>query len=450
MTDAPMTGIPTPRRIGRPACAVDGGLVLLALCPAVLMQASTDGTALGWGLLAALDIVTAAALLLRRRAPAAVFLVALCALVTTIVIGAAHETRLSSLAALPLGVCLYNIGSRSLDGRRTVLALLGGAVVVAAGTWANLLTAPPDHQAGPDVLAVLAPLPLAWALGNAARTHRAQHSAVVRRVDAMAREQELREQQAAQQERVRIAGEMHDVVAHSLTLLVVRAEALRARGAELPDWARPQIDGLAVAGRQAGGELRDLLRVLRVHDDDAPLQPMPGMADLPELLDRGRAAGTRIDADVDARLTASQDLPRPVQLTLYRIVQESLTNARRHAPGSAVRVTVHAGTGAVHCEVENTPPTPTERVRRHVEDGWGAGLGLISMRERVEALGGRLDTGPTPQGGFKVSATLTVNIPTKTGTATDTSNDASTDPDSGTTTRPTTPTHERPQDIARA
>ncbi|MER6526156.1 histidine kinase [Streptomyces sp. NPDC001508] len=391
MTDAPLL-----RRLGPYAWGADGGLVLLVLCPAVLMQSSTEGTALAWGLLAGLDTVTGAALLLRRRLPLTVFLVVICALVTTTVIGAAHGTRLSSLASLALAVAVYNVGSRSLDGRRTVIALCGAAVVVAAGVWVNHVTARPDYQAGSDVLAVLATLPLAWALGNAARTHRTGLATAARRLDAMTRERELREQRAAQQERVRIAGEMHDVVAHSLTLLVVRAETLRARGGELPDWARPQIDGLAVAGRQAGGELRDLLRVLRGPTDEAPLHPMPGLGELPELLDRGRAAGVRIDA----RLTAPEELPRPVQLTVYRIVQESLTNARRHAPGAAVRVTVQTDAEGVRCEVENAPPGAPGDV------SWGAGLGLVSMRERVEALGGLLRAAPTAEGGFRVSATL--------------------------------------------
>lgn len=404
-----MTAVPFPpflsRRLpflGRPgsrAWAADVGLVALVLCPAALMQASADGSALGWVLLAGLDTVTGAALLLRRRRPSTVFLVVLCTLVAVVVFGAAHDTRLSSLSALALGVCLYNVGSRSVDGRRTVLALCAGVVVVAAGTWVNHLTAEPEYRGGSDVLAVVATLPLAWALGNAARTHRANLAAAARRADAMSREHELREQQTAQQERVRIAGEMHDVVAHSLTLLVVRAETLRARGGELPDWARPHIDGLAVAGRQAGGELRDLLRVLRGPEDSVPLRPLPGLGELPGLLDGGRAAGARIEA----RLTAPEDLPRPVQLTLYRVVQESLTNARRHAPGAPVRVTVRTVPDGVRCEVENARPEAPG------EAGWGAGLGLIGMRERVEALGGLLRAGPTEEGGFLVSATVPLN-----------------------------------------
>ncbi|MET8413772.1 histidine kinase [Streptomyces sp. NPDC005195] len=358
------------------------------------MQPSTDVSALAWGLLIGAEAVTGVALLLRRRLPLAVFVVVTSVLVTAVVVGAAQETRLSPLVVLSLAVSLYTVGNLRPYGTRTVIALLVVVVVVAVGVCINHLTAAPEYQGSSDVLAVLAPLPLAWALGTATRTHRADLASAARRMDEMTREQELREQQAAQQERVRIAGEMHDVVAHSLTLLVVRAETLRARGGELPDWARRQIDGLAVAGRQAGSELRDLLGVLRGPEESAPLQPTPGLGELPELLERGRAAGSRIAA----RLCAPQDLTRPVQLAVYRIVQEALTNARRHAPGAQVRVTVAADEGGVRCEVENTAPEIPGEV------SWGAGLGLVSMRERVEALGGLLRAGPTREGGFRVSA----------------------------------------------
>jgi signal transduction histidine kinase len=180
-------------------------------------------------------------------------------------------------------------------------------------------------------------------------------------------------------------------------LLVVQAETLRARGGELPAWARAQIDGLAGAGRQAGGELRDLLRVLRGPDDAVPLGPMPGLGDLPELLDRSRAAGARIDARIDADADA---LPRPLQLTVYRIVQESLTNARRHSPGAPIRVTIAEEAGRLRCEVVNAAPAEFGTA------GLGTGLGLVSMRERVAALGGDLRAGPGGDGGFEVVALL--------------------------------------------
>jgi signal transduction histidine kinase len=210
------------------------------------------------------------------------------------------------------------------------------------------------------------------------------------------REERSQTEQAARRERVRIAREMHDVVAHSLTLLVVHAEALRARGADLPPWARTELDGLALAGRQAVGELRDLLRVLRDPRDAPLLRPTPGFGDLPALLDSCRAAGecveVRIEADPDAVSTS-------VQLAGYRVVQESLANARQHAPGEPVRLTVAEDDGRLRVEVANGPAASAPA-------GPGTGLGLVSMRERVDALGGDLRAGPTGDGGFRVVALL--------------------------------------------
>ncbi len=121
------------------------------------------------------------------------------------------------------------------------------------------------------------------------------------------------------------------MVAHSLTLFVVHAETLRARGAELPDWARAQVDGLAAAGRQSSGELRDLLRMLRDPADADPLQPVPDLGGLNALPAGHRAAGRTVELTMDV---APQSVPGPVQLAVYRVVQEALVNARRHAPGA--------------------------------------------------------------------------------------------------------------------
>ncbi|MFJ9901020.1 sensor histidine kinase [Streptomyces sp. NPDC091280] len=377
----------------------DAGLVLLTLCAPLLMQSSADPSARAWWLLLATEVVTAVALPLRRKLPVTVFLVLLATLVAALVGGAAAGMKLSPLIFLSLAVALYNVGSYCTNWARTWLVVLGGGgAVVAAGVWINQLTAvSAQYRGSSDVIGVLAPMPLAWATGFAALTHRANLAAAERRMADVLREQQLHEQQAAQQERVRIAREMHDVVAHSLTLLVVQAETLRARGGELPAWARTRIDGLAVAGRQAGGELRDLLRVLRGPEDAAPLAPMPGLRDLPELLDRSRAAGAQVDGRIE---TDTGALPRPVQLTVYRIVQESLTNARRHSPGARVRVDIAEDTGQLRCEVVNSRPAEP------VTASWGTGLGLVSMRERVDTLGGELHTGPTDDGGFQVLATL--------------------------------------------
>ncbi|MBB5923607.1 signal transduction histidine kinase [Actinoalloteichus hoggarensis] len=376
----------------------DAGIIVLTLVAPPLLQPSTDESSTAWSLLIGFELVALVALSARRRVPVTAFLLIFGTLVAAVVGGAAGGVRLSPLVFLPLAVVLYNLGNHGVHLARTGLAALAGGVIVAAGLWINWRTASAaDFRGGLDVFAMLAPMPLAWAMGFAARTRRALLAAAEERAADASREQQLRAEQAAQRERVRIAREMHDLVAHSLTLLVVHAETLRARGADLPDWARTQADGLALAGRQLGGELRDLLRVLHDPAEAAPLRPTPGLGELPALLAAHRADGGTVDVRLDHELEA---LPRPVQLAGYRIVQESLTNARRHAPGAAVALTLDVDDGRLRVEVVNRPA-----VRPGAQQA-GAGLGLISMRERVEASGGELTAGPTGDGGFRVMATM--------------------------------------------
>ncbi|GAB2793934.1 hypothetical protein GCM10027091_27420 [Streptomyces daliensis] len=371
---------------------------MLTFLPPLLSQPYVDTSAPAWASLMMYEALGMVVLLLRRRLPAAAFVACFAALLGALVGSAGAGAKLSPLVFLPLAVLLYNLGSRCASWRRTGSAVLGAIVLGVAGLWLNRLTTDSgDFQGGLDVLAALAPMPLAWAMGFAARTRQTLLASAEQRAADARRAQALEAAQATQRERARIAGEMHDVVAHSLTLLVVHAETLRARGSELPDWARAQVDGLAAAGRQSGGELRDLLRMLRDPADAAPLQPVPGLGELEALLESHRAAGGVAELTMDSAL---ESVPGAVQLAGYRVVQEALVNARRHAPGAPVRVSVDGVVGELRCEVVNGPGT------RRGTAGAGIGLGLISMEERVGAVGGELTAGPTGEGGFRVVATL--------------------------------------------
>ncbi|MFJ2294002.1 sensor histidine kinase [Streptomyces sp. NPDC087894] len=387
-------------RDGRlPDWGADAGLVVLTYVPALLSQPYVDTSGPAWVSLMAYEAVGVVVLLLRRRLPATAFVVVFGGLLAALVGSAGEGAKLSPLVFLPLAVLLYNLGHHGVSRRRTVLAVLGVSVLGVAGLWLNRMTTDSgDFQGGLDVLAALAPMPLAWVMGFATRTRQELLAAAERRAADARRAQTLEAAQATQRERTRIAGEMHDVVAHSLTLLVVHAETLRARGGDLPDWARAQIDGLAAAGRQSSGELRDLLRMLRDPADAVPLQPVPDLGELNALLERHRAAGGTIELTTDV---APQSLPGPLQLAVYRVVQEALVNARRHAPGAPVQVTVYGqDDGELRCEIVNG-----RGVRQAAADV-GIGLGLVSMEERVGALGGELAVGPTRDGGFRVTATM--------------------------------------------
>ena len=207
-----------------------------------------------------------------------------------------------------------------------------------------------------------------------------------------------RARRAVLEERTRIAREMHDVIAHHLSLLAVRAESAPYRLAGLPEQARAEVGSLSEVAREALTDMRRLLGVLR-EDQPAALAPQPQLADLPALIDAARQAGVSVELSVPLAL---DQVPSGVGVCAYRIVQESLSNASQHAPGAAVTVSVDRGAGAVVLRVTNGPGGPGgPSGNEH-----GAGHGLAGMRERVALLGGSLSAGPAPGGGFVVSAVL--------------------------------------------
>jgi signal transduction histidine kinase len=224
---------------------------------------------------------------------------------------------------------------------------------------------------------------------------------------------------AVRQERARIARELHDVVAHHLSLMAVRAETAPYRLAELPAPVREEFGSLSAAAREALADMRRLLGVLR---DDGPAEraPQPQLADLPVLIDAARQAGLPVELSVlsgPAPMTPGP-VPSAVGVCAYRIVQESLSNASRHAQGAPVTVSLDHRAEGVLLRVANGPgptgsPTgsPMEGTAR-VTAGEGSrrtGHGLTGMRERVALLGGSLSAGPSPDGGFVVSARLPVS-----------------------------------------
>ncbi|WP_084361511.1 sensor histidine kinase [Herbiconiux solani] len=300
-----------------------------------------------------------------------------------------------------------------------------GAVVRGARVWAWISLAAAwiatitvglvlgvSWPAAPIVAVTLA-LVLLLAIGESIRTRR-------RRYDELRRRIALRRAGEAQAERVRIARELHDVLAHSLSQINVQAGV----GLHLID-SDPQAAATALANiksssKQALDEVRSVLGILRSGpgmdgragggadggpggDDEAPLVPEPDLSRLPALVDTVRAQGLEV-ALVDT-IDAAQT-PRPVQLALYRIVQESLTNVLRHSGAHSVEVVLEQGTDAVTAAVTDdgrgAPPA--------ARDGSGGheGRGLLGMRERAELLGGRLEAGPVAGGGFRVRAAIPV------------------------------------------
>lgn len=200
-------------------------------------------------------------------------------------------------------------------------------------------------------------------------------------------------------ERARIARELHDVVAHHLSLMAVRAETAPYRLANLPDPVRAEFGALSAASRGALADMRRLLGVLR---DEGPAEraPQPQLADLPDLVYAARQAGMPVELSVPA---VAAPIPPAVGVCAYRIVQESLSNASRHAQGAPVTVSVDHRTDGVLLRVANGPGAPGARPG---DESRRSGHGLTGMRERVALLGGSLSAGPSPDGGFVVSALL--------------------------------------------
>jgi signal transduction histidine kinase len=221
------------------------------------------------------------------------------------------------------------------------------------------------------------------------------------------RTQDEQAQRAILEERARIARELHDVVAHHMSLIAVRAETAPYRLGELPSPALAEFGALSEVAREAMVEMRRLLGVLRQDRlQSAELAPQPGLADVPELVDAAHRAGVAVSLSVAAELGK---VPAGVGVCAYRIVQESLSNASQHAPGAAVTVSLDRGPGAVQLRVANGPgsgPGPGSGAGEG-----GPGHGLTGMRERVAMLGGSLSAGPTPAGGFVVSALLPLGEP---------------------------------------
>ncbi len=222
-------------------------------------------------------------------------------------------------------------------------------------------------------------------------------------------------------ERARIARELHDVVAHHMSLITVQADSAPYRIPDVPAAAAEEFASIAAEARRSLTEMRRLLHVLRSEDaPDGENAPQPGLSDLPALVRATRQAG------VDARLVLAEglpddaELPALVRLSVYRIVQEALSNVVRHAPGADARVTVDrvttdrvtmdGGDGAVRIEVVDSGATgaapPLEPRAGGQGGGYGGGHGLVGMRERVAMLDGELDARPLPGGGFRLSAVL--------------------------------------------
>ncbi|MFJ2606766.1 sensor histidine kinase [Streptomyces sp. NPDC091279] len=336
---------------------------------------------------------------LRRRMPEKMLLLAIGVGLAQVALNVA--TQPADFAMLVIVYTVAVQGARWPS--RTALVLGLGAAPLAQLRWPNGETSFVGNLALTVFMTV--PFALAWVLGDSMRTRRAYFAQLEERAARLEKEREAQAKVAVAAERARIARELHDVVAHNVSVMVVQADGAAYVLDAAPDQAKKALETISSTGRQALAEMRRLLGVLRTgeHKEVGEYVPQPDVEQIDDLVEQCRIAGLPVDFKVEG---TPRPLPSGVELTAYRIVQEALTNTRKHGgpnAGASVRL-VYFDDGLGLLVEDDGKGAPQELYEEGGPDGQGHGL--IGMRERVGMVGGTLDAGPRPGGGFRISALL--------------------------------------------
>ena len=271
---------------------------------------------------------------------------------------------------------------------------IAAGFIVAGGVILVLLELP--SVSWKAALATWASLSIVWVVGVVIRIYRGSIERAERRAALFASDREARAREAVAEERARMARELHDSVGHALNVVVLHAGAAQRIIDKKPELAREALDSIETAGRQALGDIERMLGILRAPEEEACCDVTPGMSQLETLCDQVREAGLPVELAVEGE---ARPLPASLDLTAYRIVQESLTNTLKHAGKTRATVTVRYEDKALAIEVldDGRGTTPATA---------GGGRGLLGMRERVATFRGELEAGPRAEGGFGVRARL--------------------------------------------
>jgi signal transduction histidine kinase len=335
------------------------------------------------GVAAAAGLVFTLSLGWRRRVPLVVLALAIAISVVANIVALLDA---ATTPAVALVVAVYSVGAHT-EGLRAAVGVAGVVALIA-------VTAAEQFSVG-DLLFIAMIVGGAWLAGRALRYRRERERALERLTIDLDREREEKARLAAAEERARIARELHDVVAHAISVIVLQARGGRRSLATDPEEAREALDTIEETGSQALAEMRRLLGMLRRDDEEIALAPQPSLGYLEVLAAQVRDAGLPVDLSVEGEPV---ELPPGVDLSAYRIVQEALTNALKHAGPATARVIVRYGEDDLELEIADT--------------GLGAGAsageghGLVGMRERVSLYGGNVEAGPRESGGFAVRARL--------------------------------------------
>lgn len=345
-------------------------------------------------LVSAFGVVATLALALRCRYPLAAFLVCWAALSALIRLAPGFDDQ-SAMVVVVIVIVLYSFGAnaRGLQGwaAAVVIPVVIGAFVTDDGDpfhWGDIVF---------GALIIGGP----WLAGVMMRLRRERERSLTLRTVELERDRDERARAAVAEERARIARELHDVVAHAISVVVVQARGGRKVLDSDPAAARTALDAIERTGEQALAEMRRLLGMLRDDDDDERSRaPQPSLERLESLAEEMRASGLPVELAVEG---VPNGIPPGIDVSGYRIVQEALTNVLRHAGPAVARVGVRFSSDAVEIDV--------------VDDGRGgpnapgAGNGLVGMRERVAVVGGEIEAGPVPEGGFAVHVRLPYEEP---------------------------------------
>ncbi|MHA5048837.1 sensor histidine kinase [Streptomyces sp. SD15] len=333
-----------------------------------------------------LAVLTAVPLAWRRRYPLAAFWAVLGATALFHLSEVNRDATAVTFASVLIAA--YSAAMYSPHRKAAGASLAVGAVLLAADGLV------PDVDRSLIPLLVLAPIALA---ANGLHAWR-------QRVRAMQAQQEAATRRAVDEERQRIARELHDVVTHNVSMMTIQAGAARKVLDVSPDQAREAMLAVEAAGRTAMSELRQVMGLLTMASDGSPenvdLAPQPGLDRLDELVSRVRGTGVPIELTVTG---TPRELPAGVDLAAYRVVQEALTNAVKHAAGASVTVAVTYAPGELRVDVQDSGGVPTSAE--------GNGRGLIGLRERLAVYGGTLHNGRRPRGGYRVGAVIPVEDP---------------------------------------
>jgi signal transduction histidine kinase len=377
--------------VQRRRAPIADALLAAAVTAMVLVDLSSPTDAVGVrptdALAVLLSLLQTLPLAFRRRAPLPSFALTVIGVCAYYALG--YEVTDGTLATF---VGVYTVAAH--EDRRRSLAALG---LLAFGmTWYWLTRAEPFDPTTPIWIGILGLL--SWGLGEYVRTRRAYTAEVEALAERLDRTRALEARQAAWQERARLARELHDVIGHTVNVMVIQAGAGRRTLASDRELAERAFQTIESTGREALEELDRLLGILRTEEDEPELPPQPGLDQLRTLAGRFEDSGLPVEISIQGQAVP---LPRSLDQSAYRIVQEALTNALRHAGGSTAHVAVRYCHDRLELEVANDGRSP-----RRTQDHPGGRRGLIGIRERVALFGGELEAGPRAGGGFVVRCRL--------------------------------------------